>query len=121
MVWIGFKKSVQPKIDFSVKKSSSKTYLSKKKVDTLLKIALFQIKCIFTSVTSAKYAKTGKRNIKLSALFGLKKSKKTNSHSLVLPRFFKKCPKPEMTDFSIYACCYTVHCWMLLKEFLTIV
>ena len=31
-----------------------------------------------------------------------------NSHSPVLPRFFKKCPKPEMTDFSIYACCHTV-------------
>ena len=26
----------------------------------------------------------------------------------MLSRFFKKCPKPEMTDFSIYSCCYTV-------------
>ena len=51
MVLSGFKKSVQPKNYFSVKKSSRKTYFSKKKVDTLLKIALLQIKCIFTTVT----------------------------------------------------------------------
>ena len=51
MVPNGHKKSVQPKNDFSVKKTSRKTHFSKKKVDTLLKIALFQIKCIFTTVT----------------------------------------------------------------------
>ena len=54
MVWRGFKKSVQPKDYFSDKKSSRKTYFSKMKVDTLLKIALFQIKCIFTTVTCEK-------------------------------------------------------------------
>ena len=51
MVLCGFKKSVQPENYFSIKKSSRTTYFSKKKVDTLLKIALFQIKCIFTTVT----------------------------------------------------------------------
>ena len=76
MVLCEFKKSVQPENHFSIKKSSRKTYFSKMKVDTLLKIALFQIKCIFTTVTCEKKAKTGKRNIKLSALFGLEKSKK---------------------------------------------
>ena len=54
MVQSGFKKSVQPENYFSVKKSSRKTYFSKKKVDTLLKIALFQIKSIFTIVTWEK-------------------------------------------------------------------
>ena len=43
MVWSGFKKSVQPRNYFSVKKSSRKTYFSKEKVDTFLKIALFKI------------------------------------------------------------------------------
>ena len=51
MVQSGFKKSVQLANCFSVKKSSRKTYFSKEKVDTLLKIALFQIKCNFTTVT----------------------------------------------------------------------
>ena len=75
MVQSGFKKSVQPKNYFFVKESSRKTYFSKKKVDTLLKIALFQIKCIFTTVTYEKEAKTGKKNKELSTLFGLKTSK----------------------------------------------
>ena len=43
MVCSGFKKSVQPRNYFSVKKSSRKTYFSKEKVDTFLKIALFKI------------------------------------------------------------------------------
>ena len=51
MVLCEFKKSVQPENHFSVKKSSRKTYFSKMKVDTLLKIALFQIKWIFITVT----------------------------------------------------------------------
>ena len=114
MVWSGFRKSVQPKNYFSVKKSSRKTDFSKKKVAILFKIALFQIKCIFTTVVCEKQAKAGKSNIKVSALFGPKKSKKTNSHSPVLPRFFNKFLKPQMTNFSIYACCYTVHCTVCL-------
>ena len=36
-----------------------------------------------------------------------------NSHSQILPKFFKKCPNSKMTDFSIYACYYTVHCTVL--------
>ena len=51
MAQSGFKRSVVPKNDFSVKKSSRKTYLSIKKMDTLLENALFSIKCIFTTVT----------------------------------------------------------------------
>ena len=51
MAWSGHKISFLPKNDFSVKISSRKTYLGKKKVYTLLKIALFQIKYIFTTVT----------------------------------------------------------------------
>ena len=72
MACSGFKTSVQPKNDFSVKKSSRKTYFSKKKVGTLLEIALFQIQCIFTTVT---WAKIGKNNIESSASFDPKKSK----------------------------------------------
>ena len=48
--WSGFKKSVQPENDFVVKKSLRKTYFSKRKVDTLLKIEQFQNWCIFTIV-----------------------------------------------------------------------
>ena len=54
MVRSGFKKSVQSKNDSSIKKSLRKIYFSRKKVDTLLKIALFQIKCIFTTVAWEK-------------------------------------------------------------------
>ena len=75
MVQRGFKKSVQPRHWFFVKKSLRKTYFSEKKVDTLLKIALLQIKYIFATVTWEKKAKTGKSNIRLNVLFGLKKSK----------------------------------------------
>ena len=39
-------------------------------------------------------------------------------HSPVLPRFFKKCPIPEMTDFSMNACCYTVY-WEKSSKILT--
>ena len=48
--WSGFKKSVQPENDFVVKESLRKTYFSKRKVDTLLKIEQFQNWCIFTIV-----------------------------------------------------------------------
>jgi len=43
MVQSGFKKSVELENCFSVKELSRKSYLSKKMVDTLLKIALFKI------------------------------------------------------------------------------
>ena len=50
MVLCEFKNNVQPEKHYSIKKSSRKTYFSKKKVDTLLKIALFHLKWTFTVI-----------------------------------------------------------------------
>ena len=49
----------------------------------------------------------------------LKSKKKMNSNTPVSSRFFKKYPKPEMIDFSIYACCYTVQCTVVIAQWLT--
>ena len=66
--------------------------------------------CIFDRETWKKVGKNRKKQYRIKSIIWPLKVKETNSHSPIFSIFFKKCPKPEMTDFSISAWCYTEQC-----------